>query len=125
MQSIRIPGRGLVLYDGECAFCMGAVRFWKPVLRRAGFHAAPLQTPWVRERLALGPSLLHDIRMLLPSGTTLAGTDVYLYVADHIVWARPLARLLRTPPLRRLLDAGYRWVARNRYCAGYCELPGK
>jgi predicted DCC family thiol-disulfide oxidoreductase YuxK len=108
---------GWILYDAQCAFCTRVVNFWSRSLRRSGLEPIPLQTPWVMERLGLGDQLLQDIRLLLASGETLAGVDVYLYAARRIRWLRPLAYLLGLSMLRPILDRGYRWVAQHRYCA--------
>ena len=58
--------RGWVLYDGGCGVCSRWVPFWAPTLNRLGLDIAPLQAPWVADRLRLGPeTLTRDLRLLL------------------------------------------------------------
>lgn len=118
------PPNGWVLYDGECAFCTRWVGFWSGVLRRHGFATGELQAPWVTERLRMAPDeLLHDIRVLTRAGAVVSGADVYLYVWRRIWWAWPLYAIFSLPGFNRLIHAGYRWFARNRYCvSGACRL---
>lgn len=65
--------RGWVLYDGACGVCSRWVPFWAPTLARLGLEVAPLQWPWVGQRLGLAPdALVSDLRRLLADGTHLA-----------------------------------------------------
>ncbi len=69
--------------------------------------------------------LLHDIRLILPTGDHLHGTAVYRHVMRRIWWAWPLFLLSVTPGLSRLFDLGYRTFARNRHrFSRACGLPG-
>ncbi|MBK8598214.1 MAG: DUF393 domain-containing protein [Holophagales bacterium] len=122
------PGAALpcVLYDDSCGFCRRWVPFWGPTLLRHGFAIAPLQSPWVAEAIPLpADELLHDIRLLLPTGDHLHGAEAYRYVMRRIWWAWPLYLLSVTPGLSRLFDLGYRTFARNRHrFSRACGLPG-
>src|SRR5262249_59556904 len=81
---------GWVLYDGSCGVCARWVPFWAPTLLRLGLSVAPLQAPWVTERLALPPdAALRDIRLLLRDGRQLTGADVYRHVMRRLWWAYP------------------------------------
>lgn len=120
--------RGWVLYDGACGVCARWVPFWAGTLARLGLEIAPLQTPWVAERLRLSPdALLTDLRLLLNDGRQLAGADVYRYVMRRLWWAYPLSLLAEAPGLSRLFDRGYRRFADNRHrVSAACRLhaPG-
>ena len=106
---------GWVLYDGSCGVCARWVPFWAPMLRRLGLAVAPLQAPWVVERLALSPdAALRDIRLLFRDGRQLQGADVYRHVMRRLWWAYPLYLLAMAPGLRRLFDRGYRAFADHR-----------
>jgi predicted DCC family thiol-disulfide oxidoreductase YuxK len=107
--------RGWVLYDAGCGVCARWVPFRAPTLARLGPAVAPLQAPWVRERLALAPDvLLADIRLVLADGDHLAGADVYRYVLRRLWWAHPLYLLAIAPGTRRAFDAAYRAFADRR-----------
>ena len=69
---------GWVLYDQGCGVCARWVPFWAPTLRRLGLEIAPLQAPWVVERLDVAPdALLRDVRLLFADGRQLAGADLF------------------------------------------------
>jgi hypothetical protein len=60
---------GWVLVDDACGFCREWIPFWEPALGKIGLDIAPLQAPWVAERLALpADELIHDIRLLFADG---------------------------------------------------------
>jgi predicted DCC family thiol-disulfide oxidoreductase YuxK len=68
-------------------------------------------------------SLLADIGLLTTSGRLISGAEVYLYVARRIWWAWPFYAIFSLPGFNRLIHAGYRWFARNRYCISHsCRL---
>jgi hypothetical protein len=107
--------RGWVLYDGACGVCARWVPFWAPTLARLGLDTAPLQAPWVAERVGLPPdALLADIRLLLRDGGQYAGADVYRYVMRRLWWAYPAYLLSVVPGLRQLFDHAYRTFAAHR-----------
>ena len=109
---------GWVLYDADCPFCVRLVRRFEPLLASRRFALLPLQTPWVRSRLALPESrLLAEMRLLLPDGSHFGGADALIEISRHYWWTWPLHQIARLPPVRSLLRRGYRWVARRRTCA--------
>jgi predicted DCC family thiol-disulfide oxidoreductase YuxK len=118
------PFHGWILYDGECGFCSRWVNFWAKTLHRRGFEPAALQEPWVAQRLQTPlDSLLADIRLLTADDRLISGADVYLYVMRRIWWAWPVYAVFSLPGLNGLMQAGYRWFARNRYCISHsCRL---
>jgi len=117
--------RGWLFFDAECGFCTRIARWLAPILRRRGFAVAPLQDPRVGALLGMSrEELLKELRFLLSDGTQYGGASAVVAVAQEIWWGRPLVWLSRVPGMMRLLDAGYRWVARQRSCsAAGCETP--
>ena len=116
-----------VLYDGQCGFCTRWVKFWEPTFTKRRIAIAPLQEPWVAERLHLPQEeLLSDIRLLTRQGRVFSGADAYLQVTRQIWWAWPFHALFSLPGFNWLLHRGYRWFANNRYCvSGTCKLPAQ
>jgi len=124
----------LVLYDGVCALCNGAVRF---VIRRdtaVHFRFAPLQGPTARavlERHGRVEDVFDSIVVVLDLDTRseqlLERSAALRYVLRALggPW-RVLALLLGVVP-RALLDWAYDRLARHRYrLAGRletCPLP--
>jgi predicted DCC family thiol-disulfide oxidoreductase YuxK len=113
---VNASPRGWVLYDGSCGICARWVPFWIPTLRKRGFEVAPLQTAWVRERLALSEdSLLEDVRLLLADGSQVRGAEVYRFFLKRIWWAYPIFLLSLIPGLRQMFNWSYRTFAKNRF----------
>lgn len=116
---------GWVLYDDMCGFCREWIPFWGPTLRKVGLEIAPLQAPWVGERLGMSPAeLVFDIRLLFADGRHLAGAEVYRYAVQQIWWAYPLYLFSVTPGLRWLWDWGYGAFRDHRHqISAACGLP--
>lgn len=111
--------RGWVLYDADCRLCTGMVGRLQGLLAARHLEVLPLQTPWVRERLALPePELLAEVKLLKPDGTVYGGADAFLEICRYYRAAWPMYQLGRIPVIAKFLHAGYRWVARNRNCIG-------
>jgi predicted DCC family thiol-disulfide oxidoreductase YuxK len=114
-ENISSP-KGWLLYDGSCGFCSRWIPIWTPSLHKRGFAAAPLQAPWVRERLQLSENaLLEDIRLLFADDSQLRGAEVYRYFMKRIWWAYPLYLLSILPGGRQTFNWAYRAFARNRF----------
>lgn len=110
-----VPRQGWLLYDDSCGFCRGVIGLGKPILLRLGYDYAPLQSDWLRGHFAIPSSeLLRDVRLLLPNGSNLAGTDVYRHIMQRLWWAYPIYLLSCVPGLRQLFDFSYRLIASNR-----------
>jgi len=112
------------LFYAQCLLCTRLARRCGPLLRRHRFALLPLQTPWVRERLAkCDGDLLSEMRFLTPDGIVYGGADALLLLARQIWWARPLYWLARLPILRAALQKAYAWFARRRNCLnGRCQI---
>jgi len=116
--------QGVVLYDGQCGFCLRWVKYWAGTLGRSGFEIASLDEPWVAEKIKQPhEELLTDIRLLTTDGQLISGADVYLYAARGIWWAWPFYTIFSLPGFNRLIHVSYKWFARNRYCVSHaCKL---
>jgi predicted DCC family thiol-disulfide oxidoreductase YuxK len=106
----------IVLFDGVCNLCNGAVQF---ILRRdpAGrFRFASLQSPAGEElqtRLGIDPKALDSI-LLIEGERWYRESDAALRIAAGLSGPWKAAAVFRLIP-RPLRDAAYRWIARNRY----------
>jgi len=118
--------KGWVLYDGACGFCSKWVIYWEETLKKIGFEIAPLQEPWVQERLHMAPEKIsEDLRLLLEDDTLISGADVYLYVMKKIWWSWPFSILFRLPGLYWIFCKCYKIFNRNRFfISKTCGLPG-
>ena len=112
-------GNGWVCFDAECSLCVHFARRFGRLLERHRFALVPLQTPWVKDRLANhDEDLLSEMRLIAPQGRVCGGADALTEIARHIWWAKPVYWLSGVPLVKSVLRIGYRWVARNRSCFG-------
>jgi predicted DCC family thiol-disulfide oxidoreductase YuxK len=106
----------IVLFDGVCNLCNGAVQL---ILRRdpAGrFRFASLQSPAGEElqtRLGIDPQALDSI-LLVEGERWYRESDAVLRIAAGLSGAWKALGILWLIP-RPLRDTAYRWIARNRY----------
>ncbi len=113
---------GWVFFDADCSFCTALARRFRRVLEPRGYGLAALQDPRVQQLLAL-PSgqLLLEMRVLTQEGKQIGGADAFVFLAREVWWAWPLYALAQVPGMKRILRAGYGWVAARRNCAaGAC-----
>ena len=117
---------GWVFYDGQCALCIELARRFSFVLRRRGFQAVPLQTPWVRARLGLDDEDgVEEMSVLTLAGALYGGAEAVVYLAGRIWWAWPVYAASRLPGAMGLFQWGYRWIAENRrWVGGRYSLAG-
>jgi predicted DCC family thiol-disulfide oxidoreductase YuxK len=121
-------GHAVVLFDGTCAFCEGAVKF---IARRdpAGyFRFGASQSPAAAALLAAHGITRESARslVLIEDGRVYLRSTASLRVAAHLTWPWSMARVFLVVP-RPLRDVVYRVVAAIRHrLAGRsnaCEIP--
>lgn len=122
----------IILFDGVCNLCAGAVRFIIPRDRRGRFRFAALQSGTGQRMLAEAgieaaePGEAPGSLVLVADGKAYLRSAAALRIARGLDRAWPLASalLLIPTPLR---DLAYRFVARNRYRwfgrHTACEVP--
>jgi predicted DCC family thiol-disulfide oxidoreductase YuxK len=103
-----------ILYDADCGFCAWTVR----LLRRLDWRGDLQLIPLARASMPGRPSvdeLSESLHVVDPEGRWWAGAEAWLQVATRIPELRALAWLANVPLGRRVIDLGYRLVARNRH----------
>jgi predicted DCC family thiol-disulfide oxidoreductase YuxK len=121
-------GHALVLFDGVCNLCNGAVNFIIDHDPDGHFRFAPLQSDVAQEHLrgtpAAGTTL--DTIVLVEDGTPYVRSTAALRIARRLTAPWPLLYLFIAIP-RPLRDAVYTWIAHNRYDwfgkRDACRLP--
>ena len=116
MKPMEPPAHPIVLFDGVCNLCSGAVQF---IIKRdpAGrFRFASLQSPLGEELLArFGIDRdVTDSVILVEGDRCYQESDAALRVARGMKGAWKALAVFRLIP-RPLRDAVYRLIARNRY----------
>jgi predicted DCC family thiol-disulfide oxidoreductase YuxK len=110
--------RPVVLFDGVCNLCNGAVRLVTRHDRARRFDFAALQSETgarlLRERLRGTPMGELETLVLIEGARVYTHSDAALRIARRLDGAWPLVGLLALVP-RLIRDAVYRYVARRRY----------
>jgi len=107
---------GIWLFDGLCNFCSGSVQAALRLDRKGVIRFTPLQSPFGRaiaERYGLDLENPESF-LFFDHGRALSASDAVLSLASRLGFPATLALIFRPVP-RRLRDAAYGWVARNRY----------
>jgi len=118
----------LIVYDGVCVLCSGAMRAIAQRDRNGMFQFASAQSPLGRAlfvHYGLDPVAFETV-LLITEGRAFGKLDMALEVARALGGPWRLFRVFRLLP-RRLQDVAYDLVARNRYRlfgrADTCLLP--
>jgi predicted DCC family thiol-disulfide oxidoreductase YuxK len=106
----------IILFDGVCNFCNGAINFVLKQDKKGIFRFAPLQSE-------AGQKLLQDYNLstkefdsfvLIDDGKVYKKSAASLRVMNKLPWYWKEAQILRIVPTG-LRDAIYDFIARNRY----------
>ena len=105
----------IVLFDGICNFCNGAVNWIIARDTQAKFKFAPLQSEFgeqMRSKFGIGEDV--DSIILIEDDRAYLHSSAALRVARGLggVWSLGYAAVIIPKPIR---DWFYRWFARNRY----------
>lgn len=112
-----------VFYDGQCRMCVGLSQKIKHTLNSKGIGLIPLQVDWVRKRTAHIKDPLKEMLFQTSKGEVLGGIDAVIFLARKIWWMYGIYLLSKIPGMRFVLERGYQWIARNRYCvSGWCRI---
>lgn len=106
----------LLLFDGECNLCHGAVQFVLKRDRARRFRFAALASTAGRQALAAAGAVppLPDSMVLLHRGRVRTRSGAALAVARLLPWPWPLWSVFWIVPFP-LRDLLYAFVAKNRY----------
>jgi len=118
----------LVLFDGVCNLCNGAVNFIIDHDPNGYFRFAPLQSDVAQERLARTDAAGSDLDtvVLVEEETVYVRSTAALRIARRLTAPWPLLALFLVVP-RLLRDPVYNWIATHRYDwfgrRDQCRLP--
>jgi predicted DCC family thiol-disulfide oxidoreductase YuxK len=124
-----VPPERVVLFDGYCSLCDGAVRFIMARDPTARFRFAALQSEAAQSRLraAGAPSVLPDSVLLLDTDGLHVRSEAALRIARQLRAPWPLLARFASIVPHRWRDALYDVIARRRYAwfgrRDSCRLP--
>jgi predicted DCC family thiol-disulfide oxidoreductase YuxK len=106
----------LILFDGVCNLCNGAVQFIIKRDKKKRFIFASLQSSLGQQQLkkfGINPTSLHSI-IVIEEGLFFEKSDAALKIASHLDKPWPILAAFKIFPTF-LRDAGYNLIAKNRY----------
>ncbi len=110
----------VVVYDGECRFCIWSVRRIQRLDKERQFEYVPRQVPDIEVRFPrLADSDFNTgLRLILKGDEIYVGADAVYEIYRRMPPFHLVAWLYRVPLLRGLCRAVYTFIARNRYRLG-------
>jgi predicted DCC family thiol-disulfide oxidoreductase YuxK len=123
MSTLTSPPQLEVFFDGECPLCAKEIAFVRRLDRSSRVLFTDIAAPGF-DAASIGRTqddLMARIQARNPDGSFIEGVEVFrrMYAA---VGLSPLVALTRLPGITQLLDAGYRWFAKNRLrLTGRCD----
>ena len=117
----------IILFDGYCNLCNGAVNFVVRHDRKHQFRYVPLQSP-VGKKLAAGFEVPEEVDsvVLIYKGRMSIESDAGINILEILGFPWKIFALFRFVP-KNTRDRIYRWIARNRYRwfgrRSYCRVP--
>jgi len=120
-------GRLTVLYDARCRVCTRIAGRLAGADRDHALRLRPLQRAHEDEwasvrRLRAERDLRRELHVIDEAGRWAAGGEAMLRAIERVALFAPLARILRWPFFRPLVEPGYRWFAARR--ARFAFLAG-
>lgn len=111
-------GRGILLYDGQCGFCLESVKRLR-ILDLFGW-VDPLDFHMQPDLSQLHPTLTpercrSEMILLEPTGGIWGGFDAFRRLCRHLPFLMPFLPLVSLPGARWVGTRVYRWVADHRY----------
>ena len=106
----------VVLFDGMCNFCSGAVRWIMAHEADQSLRFASLQSDYAMNVLGVVSQAGNDLDtiVVVDGATTHTSSDAILRITRHLRWPWRAMLVMRVVP-RPVRDSGYRLIARNRY----------
>jgi predicted DCC family thiol-disulfide oxidoreductase YuxK len=121
-------GKAVVLYDGMCRFCRGAVRLLRRLdwLGRLRYQDCRDTDGWPPSAVPLAlEALLAEMHVVTPDRARApAGYRAVRWLAWRLPLAWPVAPLMYVPGALWLGNRGYRWIAKHRYDLVPCDDGG-
>ena len=111
-------GKKLILFDGVCNLCNGAINFVIKRDRNDVFRYASLQSDLGKKLLAerdISPEAIDSIVLIEPGVAYYVKSDAATEIAGHLGWPWKGIRLFNYIIPGSIRDSLYDLIARNRY----------
>lgn len=110
------PSHPIMLFDGVCNFCNGAVNFTLRRNKKGNILFAPFQSTagaTISKQYGIDPALM-DSFVLIENGVSYNRSTAAIKVCAWLDGAWPLCRVFLIVP-RFIRDGLYNWIAKHRY----------
>jgi predicted DCC family thiol-disulfide oxidoreductase YuxK len=124
MTATVIAEKPVVIYDGECRFCINQVERLKRMDSNSEFEYLPRQDPSADIRFPVLTTVDFNsgLRLIQPAGDVYAGADAFYHIARVLPSTRGLAWIYHVPGVKPIAKLVYAWIAANRKKFGQtCE----
>lgn len=111
------PNKPVVIYDGQCRFCLEQVSRLKMRDRDGRIDFLPFPSAAIDERFPHLREMDIDegMRFITPRGDVFIGADALHQIARELPRWRWIAWLYRVPCVSPIAKAVYAWIAARRY----------
>jgi predicted DCC family thiol-disulfide oxidoreductase YuxK len=116
----RPPATGVLIYDGDCAFCGRCVALLRRWDRAGRLRMVPFQDPAALAGLPAIPrsALEQAMHLVRTDGAVLAGAQALPPILGLLPFGAPFAWIFAFPGVPRIAAMVYRRIARNRHRFG-------
>jgi predicted DCC family thiol-disulfide oxidoreductase YuxK len=122
-----MPGKAVLIYDGQCPVCSKAVGWIRENAKKGAFQMLPCRSEAVKKRY---PFIKEDrcmraMQLVLQDGRVLEGEKALPEIVKRLRGMGGAAGLLALPGAEALSRAFYRWFADRRYHIAEVLFPEK
>lgn len=124
------PDPAIIVYDGNCRFCIRQMRWIQARDSRQVFEFVPSNSDGLFDRFPClrEQNLNSGLRVILSPDEVAAGSDAVHAIARRLPRWRYLAWIYNIPGTKPLWQAAYAWIAARRYrwaqrCDDSCSAP--
>jgi len=121
---VAVSEKPVVIYDGECPFCIDQIKRIRSWDRDSCFEYVARQTPGIDARFPVLQSVDFNkgMRLIEPEGQMFAGADALYHIFRRLPATNGIAWLYNVPGITQIARAVYAWIAANRKSLGKtCE----
>lgn len=116
-ENMRRPKKPLIIYDGQCSFCINAIKRIRKQAKEGQFDYIPNQDP---DLYIAYPQLVkflsHEgMRFINQKGKAFCGADSVYQIYRRLRWSQYIAWIYVVPGIHRICKIVYFIIAKNRY----------
>ena len=116
-ENMRQPEKPLIVYDGQCNFCINAIQRIRSQAKAGQFNYIPNQDS---DLYIAYPQLIEfrshaGMRFIDQQGKAFCGADAVYQIYRRLRWSQYIAWIYVVPGIHRICKIFYLIIAKNRY----------